>query len=999
MVDADIDAPEAWDVTTGNSNVVVAVIDTGVDYAHADLAANMWKNPNEIAGNNIDDDGNGYIDDIYGIDAVNGDGDPYDDNSHGTHIAGTIGAVGNNGIGVAGVNWNVKIMACKFLDANGSGFTSDAIECIEYILNHKTNGINVKVTNNSWGGGAYSQALYDAIQAMENEDILFIAAAGNNSVNADVTPHYPSSYNLNNIISVAATNSNDALSGFSNYGVASVDLAAPGSNIYSTILGKAYAYKSGTSMATSHVTGAAALVWEQNLSANYSVIKNLIMNTVDPLPSLSGYTVSGGRLNVNNAVSCETGNLAMHVSPGDGFEVDFSADASVFATLFDCGDSITGAEVTVATSEGVSFHLLDDGVLPDALANDGIYSGTWSPSLVGQIVLTVEALYNGTTLAKSISGTVIKNYTMDDQVAYDWIDATTGINTGIKGDDSSAEISIGFDFEFYGNTYNTVNVSSNGYLTFGNTDGLIWSNSMIPFSNIPNNMIAPFWDDLNLSGGGAIYYLIEGESPNRTLTIEWHNISHYRNVGQAIFEATLCEGSNNILFQYQDVSFGDSKFDYGSSATIGIENLNGTIGKLYSYNSSHLANGLAILFVPQDNGLYAYYPLDEGTGIVAGDSSGNGNNGTIIGGAVWTIGVNGIGGGLQCDGVDDYVDIGDIDLADAFSISAWIKITSLGKLMIVGKTFQTYQFYVSPEGNLMFQRNSTTPINYPAGLVPDIWYHVAVTFDTTNGMSLYLNGSLVSANGDISVTNENDAVTKIGATNFTPRHFFSGIIDEVRIYRLALTSQEIQNLYGRHYVNDLLSYYAFEEGSGLIADDSSGNGNDGTINGGAAWTAGANGNGGGLDFNGIDAYVDIGDIDLTDAFSISAWIKISRLGKLMIVGKTFQTYQFFISSSGNLMFQRNSTTPINYPAGLVPDVWYHVAVTFNTTNGMSLYLNGSLVSANGDISVTNKNDTVTKIGATGVNPKHFFSGTIDEVRIYQRALTDQEVFNLYLYNQ
>ncbi|MCF6153372.1 MAG: hypothetical protein E3K38_14035 [Candidatus Kuenenia stuttgartiensis] len=189
----------------------------------------------------------------------------------------------------------------------------------------------------------------------------------------------------------------------------------------------------------------------------------------------------------------------------------------------------------------------------------------------------------------------------------------------------------------------------------------------------------------------------------------------------------------------------------------------------------------------------------------------------------------------------------------------------------------------------------------------------------------------------------------------------------------------------------LLSHYDFEEGSGLVAGDLSGNGNDGIINGGAAWIASANEKGGGLEFNGVDSYVDIGDRDLTDAFSIGAWIKISSLGKHMIIGKTFQTYQLYVSSEGKIIFQRNAATPISYNAGLVPDTWYHVAVTFDTTNGISLYLDGVLVSTNGDITVTNQNNVRTKIGAAGSTAQNFFSGAIDEVRIYNRALTSQEV--------
>jgi len=235
--DADIDAPEAWDIQPGSSDHVIGVIDTGVDYTHEDLADNMWINPGEIPGDGIDNDGNGYIDDVYGINAITSNGDPMDDHNHGTHVAGTIGAIGNNSKGIIGLNPSVKIMALKFLNASGSGYNSDAIECIEYIITMKNRGVNIKATNNSWGGGSFSQALYDAIKSLRDNDILFVAAAGNDDSDNDITPHYPSSYNLENIISVAATDHNDRLAYFSNYGETSVDVAAPGVKILSTLPG------------------------------------------------------------------------------------------------------------------------------------------------------------------------------------------------------------------------------------------------------------------------------------------------------------------------------------------------------------------------------------------------------------------------------------------------------------------------------------------------------------------------------------------------------------------------------------------------------------------------------------------------------------------------------------------------------------------------------------------------------------------------------------------
>jgi len=292
--DADIDAPEAWDTTTGSEEIVVASIDTGVDYNHEDLAANMWMNPGEIPGNGVDDDGNGFVDDVYGWDFVNNDNSPMDDNGHGTHTSGTIGAVGNNKIGVVGVCWNVRIMALKFLSAGGSGSTANAIKCIEYATM-----MGARLSNNSWGGGGKSIPLAIAIW----KGPLFVAAAGGDGGNNDVTPHYPSSYRLRNIISVAAADHNDMLSPFSNYGKRSVDLGAPGVNILSTLPGNDYNYYSGTSMAAPYVAGVAALVMGVSSLSDIEV-KRCILKSVDKVPDLTGKVLTGGRLNADKAVNC-----------------------------------------------------------------------------------------------------------------------------------------------------------------------------------------------------------------------------------------------------------------------------------------------------------------------------------------------------------------------------------------------------------------------------------------------------------------------------------------------------------------------------------------------------------------------------------------------------------------------------------------------------------------------------------------------------------------------
>ena len=292
---ADIDATGAWGLSSGSNNVVVAVIDTGVNYTHSDLSSNIWNNTDEIPGNGKDDDGNGYIDDVRGWNFVNSTNDPIDDQKHGTHVSGTIGAVGNNAIGVVGVNWHVKIMPLKTFDRTGYGNTSDAIEAIKYA---NTNGASI--ISNSWGGSEYSQALKDAIDA---SPAVVVCAAGNGYGNDnDKIPVFPASYNSSNIISVAATDHNDTLASFSNFGLNSVDIAAPGTDILSTYFYGNYTYMSGTSMATPHVSGVAALVKAVNPSLTSAQIKNIILSTVDVKSSLSGKVASGGRLNAYKAV-------------------------------------------------------------------------------------------------------------------------------------------------------------------------------------------------------------------------------------------------------------------------------------------------------------------------------------------------------------------------------------------------------------------------------------------------------------------------------------------------------------------------------------------------------------------------------------------------------------------------------------------------------------------------------------------------------------------------
>ncbi len=295
--DADIDAPEAWDIETGK-RVVIAVIDTGVDYSHEDLSGNIWVNTGEVPGNGIDDDGNGFVDDVRGWDFRDNDNDPMDENDHGTHVAGIIAAMGNNRVGIAGVNWSAQIMPLKFMDAQGRGTTSDAIRALDYAVR-----MGARVSSNSWGGGGFSRALFDAISAVSASRHIFVAAAGNDGTNNDVTPHYPSGFDLNNIVSVAATGENDQLASFSNFGSTSVDLGAPGVSILSTLPGNRYRNLSGTSMAAPFVSGVVSLILARNDSLAVADVKAAILDNVDAVPALQGITTSGGRLNAFKALS------------------------------------------------------------------------------------------------------------------------------------------------------------------------------------------------------------------------------------------------------------------------------------------------------------------------------------------------------------------------------------------------------------------------------------------------------------------------------------------------------------------------------------------------------------------------------------------------------------------------------------------------------------------------------------------------------------------------
>jgi thermitase len=297
---AHVEALKAWLKTKGSDKVVVAVLDSGVDYTHQDLVSNIWFRPDNIP--QYKDDELGTFNDEHGFNATDNVSDPMDDNGHGTHCAGIIGAEGNNDEGIAGINWNVQIMPLKFLGKGGFGTTKDAIEAINYAIDRKQKGVNIRVISASWGSTQYSKALEDAIRAAGEAGILFVAAAGNDGSSNDKRPHYPSNYDLPNVISVAATDKNDQLASFSNFGTKTVHIAAPGKEILSTWLGDQYREASGTSMATPYVSGVAALVLAVEPDLTVAKLRERLLKSVDKLDSLNGKVESGGRLNAAKAL-------------------------------------------------------------------------------------------------------------------------------------------------------------------------------------------------------------------------------------------------------------------------------------------------------------------------------------------------------------------------------------------------------------------------------------------------------------------------------------------------------------------------------------------------------------------------------------------------------------------------------------------------------------------------------------------------------------------------
>lgn len=605
--DADINAPQMWDEhLSGDKNIVIAIIDTGVNYNHPDLKRNMWVNPGEIPNNNIDDDSNGVIDDVHGFNAIDNSGDPNDDHGHGSHCAGVIGAEGQNTHGGRGVMQEVTMIGCKFLSADGGGTTAGAIACLDYLRNLKTraqNPVNVFASSNSWGGGPASQALQDAIKAHQDEGILFIAAAGNEESDNDTVDSFPADYPLANIVSVAATDHNDQIAYFSNWGKRTVHVGAPGVDILSTVLGSDYETMSGTSMATPFVSGLAGMIKANNPDLSFIQVKNLLMAGGTPIAALEGKTVSGRRIRAADvdglgSLTCENQLVSGRLSPSmDHILVAVGETVLLSAVNINCSEPNGDIIIPFKPGNGM-IPLTDDAHGFGLMAGDGMYSKEWTAQTAG----TFEFIFPGNDV---VTVTVydpgsIRAYAHETEPTFNYrtiagtpVDAQDDWTTTIK-----APFPIKFGSPDQG--FEIMTVSSNGTLSMTNTDSIDMNNTQLPVENFVS-LIAPFWDDLNpAADAGDIYYEALGTEPNREFVVEWRNVRHYSSTNSGTFQVVFFENSSDVLFNYLDVDFGSQDINNGASATIGIQSTS-TQSVEVSYNNPSITSNTGIRFRLAEN--------------------------------------------------------------------------------------------------------------------------------------------------------------------------------------------------------------------------------------------------------------------------------------------------------------------------------------------------------------------------------------------------------------
>ncbi|MHC4153385.1 MAG: S8 family serine peptidase [Planctomycetota bacterium] len=942
--DADIDAPEAWDVVTGSDEIVVAVIDTGVDYTHPDLAANMWRNEAEYYGApGVDDDDNGYFDDIYGYDFYNGDADPTDDHYHGTHCAGTVGAAGNNAEGVAGVCWNVKIMALKFLDSSGHGWTDDAISCVEYSVL-----MEADLSSNSWGGDEYDQGLKDAIDAAGAAGMLFVAAAGNDGINNDSYPHYPSSYDSESVIAVMSTDRNDNKAGSSNYGPASVDLGAPGTNILSCLLGGGYRYASGTSMATPHVAGACALVWSANPVLTNRDVKDILLRTTEP--TLPGLCVSEGRLNLYNAI-LEAGVPWLEIEPEEGaIGPGESNDISLTFSAIGMTPGTYEAEIVIVSTDPwnpttilpVAMTVIPDDlqVTPaEGLDSTGTSGGPFEPACITYTLTNIGA------------GPV--TWTTSD--IQDWLEVEP--NQGTLDPNQSIDVNVCIsphadllEPNLYADT-----------VTFMNTD----SNSVKPRS--VSLKIKP--PDLFTESFGAGYNDLEGLS----LTFRPNgSAAYYEACRQEVNELPTDPNDGTFVLLWDDdfdevvLSEGAQVLFYGQRYDRFYIGSNGyiTFGAGDTEYSALLPNHfnlprISALFTdldPPNDQCISYKQLQDRVAVTFED--------------------------VPLYGDKDAKSTFQIEL---FFVNGAVRI-SWQALATTAAVAGLSQGNGSPPA---FFAESDLSQYLPCWPIADLSRDYLVNFiDFALFAEHWRDGDCNipswCAESDLDLSGETDG-------------------NDLDIFVANWLVKEDQWLLP-------VAHWGFDEGDGNTAYDSAGN-NDGNIYG-AQWTTGQIN--GALDFNGVADYVQIADspelsFNGTEPFSVSLWFE--RLSDMpdneYLLAKGFRgdpentNYALIIWDSDNTLrwfWEYGSGTNVSLSGGITSiGRWYHAVGVWNGKTQI-IYVNGTekkaVVPAGMPDSSANRPVVIGGVKA-GTSPAVYFNGIIDDVRVYDRALAAQEIWQLY----
>ncbi len=946
--DADIDAPEAWDIGTGSDEIVVAVIDTGVDYHHVDLVDNMWVNEAEYNGTpGVDDDGNGYVDDIYGYDFRNNDGDPMDDHYHGTHVSGTVGGIGNNAEGVAGVNWTVRIMAVKFLSSGGGGTTSDAISSVEY-----TTLMGANVSSNSWGGGGYSQGLKDAIDAAGEAGMLFVAAAGNDSEDTDVHPHYPSSYDSESLISVMSTDKHDNKSGFSNWGPVTVDLGAPGSDILSCQLGGGYKYASGTSMATPHVAGACALIWSMNTAMSNADVKDVLLRTGDQIPALAGKCVSEGRLNLYKAI-LETKAPWIEIYPeegtiGPGGSDEIAVTFSAFDGIVVMEPGVYQAEIVIISDDAGSPRIVpvtmtisadDLQVNPlEGTESSGTEGGPFEPECV---------IYTLT----NINGTESVNWTTWD--TEDWLQVTPSGGLLGPGEVIDVNVCISADANLLDpNLYTDL-------LTFQNTD----SNSIKPrpvtlIVKPPDMFTESFFEGdedteglmLTFTPDGSIAYYEACRERVDEFPTDPNGGTFLPLFDDDYIEVTLT-GDVNVLF-YGDrydslyvgsngyITFGDGDLEYEAS----LDN---------HFNLPRIS-GLFADLTPPNAECISYKQLDDRIVITYQD--------------VPLFGDKESKSSFQIE----------LFFADGSIFITWLDIAEVD--CVVG----------------LSRGRGLPPVFFEESDLneyPPCWPVCDFTRDYLVNFKDFAMWAMRWQETDCSIPywcGKTD-VDFSGETGYTDL----GICCEnwlIEVEQWWLWP---------------VSHWKFDEGQGDIAYDSVG-GNHGSLKGDTSWIEGQIGDYA-LNFDGAGdgVYLDpsagagsplnIYDTDLT----ISSWVKFTDTGGTIVARSKpwFTAYRM-----GVLTDQAYIGTYKNGPGhwGLYTDgilgseTWYHIVGVFDRNGDTGwVYVNG-IKEAEGAMTIDPLSlDASTKIGCRNDTSDIVFNGSIDDVRIYNRVLSDEEVQDIF----